>query len=320
MSEQQEMRIGLVGLGTGGASSYHARSFSMILNGQPEGGREPDWPAHEIRVPGGRVTAVWDEDVEVARAHAARFGIEHACERLEDLIGLVDGVMVLDDLSVVHQRRAFPFLEAGVPTFVDKPLTTDLEEAGRLLATARAHGTTFMSTSALRYAKELTDQQAEIAAAGDPVVTIAACQGSYLGELNVIHYGIHPLELAYAVLGPGIESAQNVGDGDSHVVKLRHRTKGTVLLVVEPGIQQAFRLSIMGSDGDVHVVGADWDAFYAGMLATFLDAVRTRTSPVPFEETYELIGALIAARESKLRGGAAVAVSATIPALDEVAR
>ena len=115
-------------------------------------------------------------------------------------------------------------------------------------------------------------------------------------------------------------SAQNIGDGDSHVVKFRHRAKGTLLLLVDPGIHQAFRLSIMGSKGDAQVVGEDWDAFYANMLATWLEAARTRTSPVPLEETYELIGSLIAARESKQRGGSVVPVSSVIPPLPEVKR
>lgn len=318
MTESTEVRIGLVGMGRGGASSYHARSFSMILNGQPKGGRGPDWPEHEVRVPGARVVAVWDDDPDVARQHAEPFGIEHVCERLEDMIGLVDGVMVLDDLSLEHQKRAFPFLEAGVPTFIDKPLTVDLEEAGRLLATAKAHDTVFMSGSALRYATEITDQRTEIEAAGDPVLSIAACQGQYLGDVSVVHYGVHPMELAYAVLGPGIESAQNIGDGEGHIVKLRHRTKGTLLLLVDPGITQAFRLTIMGSRGDATIVGADWDAFYGAMLATWVDAVRRQQSPIPLEETYELIGALIAARESKQRGGAVVPVSSVIPSLEDL--
>lgn len=316
MTTQADMRIGLVGLGTGGPSTYHARSFSMILNGPPRVTPGDDWPSHEVRVPGARVTAVLDDDAAWAQAHADAFDIEHVCASVEEMLGLVDGVMILDDLSLQHQTRAIPFIDAGMPTFIDKPLSMDIAEAGQLLARARARGTALMSASALRFATEIAEHRAAIDAAGQPVFAVAACQGQYLGDASVVHYGVHPLELAYAVLRPTISSAQNIGQGDSHVVRYEH-ADGTLMLIVDPGITQAFRLTVMGSDGDVSVVGADWDGFYAGMLSTWVDAVRTRTSPIPLEETHQLIGALIAARDSKRAGGAVVPVTSALPDFKE---
>jgi predicted dehydrogenase len=309
------VRIGLVGLGSGGASSYHARSFAMIFNGRPQA-VPADWPDHDVRVPGGLVTAVWDPDLEASRAFASTFDIPVVCEKLEDLIDAVDGVMITDDLSLAHQKRARVFVEAKVPTFVDKPLTTDLAEAQEMLSAARGAGGVFMSTSALRYSREVVESGDLIAAAGTPVVSIAACQGQYLGDDNIIHYGIHPLELAYSVFGPGIESAQNIGTGETHVVQLLHRSAGRIILIVDPRITQSFRLTVHGTEGDVRIGADDWDAFYANMLSTFVDGVRRGESPVDLAETLELIEVLIAARRSKEAGGTVVAVGA---GLDESA-
>lgn len=309
---ERELRIGLVGLGTGGPSTYHARSFSMIFNGPPDFELPGDWPTHLVRVPGAKVTAVWDADRQWAEQHAAAFGIEHVVDRMDDLIGLVDAVMVLDDITLTHQKRAPLFLEAGVPTFIDKPLTTDLEEARSLFRLASDRGTLLVSTSALRFSREVREARAEIERVGQPIVTVAACQGQYMGEDSVIHYGVHPLELVYSVLGPGVTSVQNIGEGQTHIVKMAHQTAGSLLLLVDPRIQQSFRLSVMGTNGDVRIAADDWDAFYANMLTAFVQSVRDGRPPVPPEETFELIAALIAARDSKRAGGVPMAVAASL--------
>ena len=70
------VRIGLVGVGTGGPSSYHARSFSSILNGFDPETTPTDWPVHSIPVDGARVVAVWDEDHAAAQELADVFSID----------------------------------------------------------------------------------------------------------------------------------------------------------------------------------------------------------------------------------------------------
>jgi predicted dehydrogenase len=85
---------------------------------------------------------------------------------MEEVIGKVDGVMISDDVTMAHQRRARPFLEAGIPTFIDKSLSPDPSEAAEIIALAQSRGTPLMSCSALRYAKELMEAQDRIAGLG----------------------------------------------------------------------------------------------------------------------------------------------------------
>ena len=42
----------------------------------------------------------------------------------QDLIGRVDAVLIESVDGSVHLERALPFIEAGLPVFVDKPFTT----------------------------------------------------------------------------------------------------------------------------------------------------------------------------------------------------
>ena len=50
-------------------------------------------------------------------------------DKPEEIIGLVDGVLIASVDGSVHYERTVPFLEAGLPVFVDKPFTCTLEEA-----------------------------------------------------------------------------------------------------------------------------------------------------------------------------------------------
>ena len=301
-------RIGLVGVGTGGPSSYHARSFSSILNGFDPARTPQEWPTHAIPVDGARVVTVWDEDRDAAQELAEVFAIERVASQLEDVAADVDGVIVVDDITMTHQRRARPFLERGLPTFIDKPLSGSLAEAAELVAVAERSGAPLMSTSALRYARELREQREQIDAAGELSLAIAVCQGQYLGEDALIHYGIHPLELAYSVLGPGVESVTSVAGAGGNVVNLEYADGRTLVLLVFPDIAQIFRLDVYGAAGSASVRVEDWDAFYAEMLATFVQMVHDGAPPVPLGETLEIVQVLTAAMRSRREDGATIAL------------
>ena len=303
-----ELRIGLVGVGRDGPSSYHARSFSSILNGFDQARTPADWPVHTIPVEGARIATVWDDDVDAAAELANVFSIPRVAKSMEDVATDVDGVIVVDDLTMTHQRRARFFVENGLATFVDKPLSSSPREAEELLGLAERVGTLIMSTSALRYARETTEAREQIEAAGRLRLATAVCQGQYMGDDAVIHYGIHPLELAYSVLGSGAESVQNVGDGADHVIKIRYRDGRILVLMVFADIAQTFRLALYGEHEAVTVVVEDWDFFYASMLKTFVKMIREQTLPIPLPETLEIIRVLAAAKRSRASGGAEISI------------
>ena len=48
--------------------------------------------------------------------------------RPEDVIGEVDAVIIATDKGYEHVERCRPFVEAGLPVFVDKPLADNEED------------------------------------------------------------------------------------------------------------------------------------------------------------------------------------------------
>jgi predicted dehydrogenase len=287
------IKLGLVG----GAASYHGRAFAMLINGLPERKALPEnWPHYDERVGDSRIVSVWDEKREDAAALAGTFDIPNVAVNMEDVAADVDGVIITDDGSLQHQRRARFFLEQGIPTYIDKPLSTDADEAASLLEVAAQNHTPVMSCSALRYAAETAALRAGTEDVGHIELATAVCSG------ELLYYGIHAFELAYGVLGPGIASVHNVGAEGRHIIKLTYRDGRVLLLLVSETTSYLFQLNLYGTAGHRSIEVRDAGGFYTNMLREVVRMVQTRQSPVPAEQTLEIIRVLVTARESLVEG------------------
>ncbi|MDR7417521.1 MAG: Gfo/Idh/MocA family oxidoreductase [Armatimonadota bacterium] len=102
------VRVGVVGLGQWGR--HHARVFATM--------------------PGVRLAGVVDLDSREIESTAARYGTRGYLDH-RDLIGRVDAVSIAVP-TVHHYVVARDFLDAGVHTLVEKPITATVEEAERL--------------------------------------------------------------------------------------------------------------------------------------------------------------------------------------------
>lgn len=293
------IKIGMVG----GAKAWHARSFSEMFNGyDEEKARKHGYPLYKTRIEGARVTHVWDEDEKEAHLLAEICGIDRVVPRMEDMIGEVDGVIIADDLTMRHQRRAIPFLKAGMPTFVDKPLSPDIEEAVSLVELAKRHNAPFMSCSALRYAKEIEEFQREKEALGEILTGNSICSG------DLIFYGIHALEQLYVAVGGGIESVQNVGEEGKDIVVITWQDGRRFVLTAFKEIAYLFQMNLYGTKGWREIRVEDSDYFYSNMLKAFLKMVKTKEEPFPPEETLEIIRTLVSARLSAQMGGTLIKI------------
>jgi len=97
------------------------------------------------QVDGYEITAIYDPDIERAKAFSETFlNKPVVCEKLEDAMEHIDAFFVsdCDGCGDDHLELARPFLEKGIPTFVDKPFAlklADAKEIVRLAEIGRAH-------------------------------------------------------------------------------------------------------------------------------------------------------------------------------------
>src|SRR5208282_2042166 len=101
-------------------------------------------------------------------------------------------VIIARDDHEVHFQMASPFLEAGLPVFVDKPLSLETSEL-RALKPYLEKGQ-LMSCSGMRYSRELDEPRADLAAYRRLKLIRCAI------VLSWEKYGGHLLEAALSVI------------------------------------------------------------------------------------------------------------------------
>lgn len=83
-----------------------------------------------------RVVALVAGEDERTRELAALGGIDRIVAESSDLLGMVDALIVTSRDGALHRAHAVPFLEAGTPVWVDKPLAASVADAEEIIAAA----------------------------------------------------------------------------------------------------------------------------------------------------------------------------------------
>ena len=249
-----------------GIENSHAEEIIRYLNVE----RPADVPV--------RVIALVAGEGDRTRELAELGGIELIVAESADLRGKIDALIVTSRDGALHRAHAVPFLEAGTPVWVDKPLAASVADAEAIVAAAERGGTQLTSSSALRW---VADTDAVVDALGSigelQAVTVTGPADAGSPYSGIFFYGIHIADVAQRLV-PGAPEDIDVQPLPGGVVA-RYRVGGVLVTLefVRPdGIGQVpFRATAVGSHGVVSrdiVLGADYvqpgvDAF-AGMLAT----------------------------------------------------
>lgn len=310
--QKDEIRLAMLGMTEGNGHPY---SWSIIINGRydPKALAACPYPVikdyiakqppETLGIPGAKVTHVWCNDPSDAAQVAAVAYIPNIANRVEDLIGEVDAVLIATDKGFEHVERARPFIEAGIPVFIDKPLCDNRADLATFTKWV-AEGKPLMSSSSMRYAKEFVPYHRATHALGQLRhigITMAKSWETY---------GIHALESVYPITGPGYVSVQNIGDATSNIVHLRHRDGVDVLIQVTKDMGGGFgMMTLAGTAAGLQLRSGDTYHAFRTQLVGFIDYLRTGTPPVPFEETRELMQLVIAGIESREQGGRRVFLS-----------
>jgi len=308
----KELRIGILGMTEGNGHPY---SWSAMFNGYTKEYMDlcefpviPGYlykqPAHTFGIPGAKITHICCTgfaDIEEARKMALASNIPNVVEKPEDMIGHVDAVICATDQGQEHVERCRPFLEAGLPMFIDKPMVIGEEDLKTFLKW-RAEGKHFISGSSMRYCKSLEPYYKNHYELGK-LKYIIRPMAKYLET-----YGIHALENVYPLLGKGFKSVQHIGEGYKSTLHIEHEDGCTVIITQDKDLVGTGTI-VMGNAG-AQVI-SDGDSYYSfkKQLDLFVHWLRTGEEPFPFEETVELMKILICGIRSREEGGRKVMLS-----------
>ena len=308
----KDLKIAMLGMTEGNGHPY---SWSIMINGSFDaealaacpfpaiGDYIFKQPPETLGIPGVKVTHVCCENPADAEQVARTAHIEKVIARPEDAIGEVDAVIVGTDIGSEHVERARPFIEAGLPVFIDKPLCDNRADLETFSAWV-AEGKPIMSSSSARYTKEFMPYHGmtyEFGALRSVFMTMAKKWETY---------GIHAIESIYPILGPGFVSVRNTGSYERNVLHIKH-DKGIDVVITVTGdlLGGSGFLTLAGTKGGVTLRPMDSYFSFKTQLDSVVDWFRTGIRPYPFSQTEELARIIIAGIESREQGGREILLS-----------
>lgn len=307
----QQIRLAMIGMVEGNGHPY---SWSAIFNGyNKEAMAEcpfpviPEYlalqPPEAFGIDGARVTHIWCENRAEAEHVAKCSNIPHIAGSPEEVIGEVDAVIIPTDKGWEHVDRARPFVEAGLPLLIDKPLTDNIEDL-RTFVRWNRQGVPFVSSSPIRYSPECVALRSRMESIGEPRLFTMTTVNSWE------RYGIHALETVYPFLPRGgWQSVVHSGDEKAAIVHIRHECRAEVVLAaIRDLVGGSLALNVYGTKGLLSAQHKDTFLAFKTHLTGFIHYLQTGIRPVPFEETAELMKIIIAGVWSHEDGGERVYV------------
>lgn len=308
----ETLRIAMLGKVEGNGHPY---SWSAIVNGRYD---EPtmsryahpaisEYLGHsrdQLGIDGAAVTHVWCDDPAEAQHIAKAAHVPNIVGDPTDVIGHVDAVIIPTDKGDEHVDRARPFIEAGLPVFIDKPMADNVADLRQFIAW-QAAGHKILSTSGLRYAREYADLRDRIGEVGELRLIVHTMMKDWE------RYGIHALEGVYPFLEPGgFLSVANTGTYEHAIVHVRHASGVEIVLpVIKDMVGGYAQMSVYGTTGLMQAHFGDTFYGFKAQLVAFIDYLRTGELPFEFAQTVELMKIIIAGIRSRNEGGRHVALT-----------
>lgn len=225
-----------------------------------------------------------------------------------ELFGKVDAVLVESVDGSVHLDRALPFLSKGMPTYVDKPFACSLADAQAMAKVAMERHVPLMSSSSLRYAPEVVAAMGGAGPAGAIVgVSTYGPAPTHPRNPGLFHYGIHPVEILFTLMGPGCRRVACQSEPGAEVV-VGTWADGRVASVrgIRDG-QADYGFTLFGKKA-VQTQGVSTKYIYRELLRRIVAMFETRQAPIDLRETLEIVTFIEAAGRSAGAGGAPVEI------------
>jgi len=291
-------RIGIIGLDTS-----HSVAFTKALNANV-----PD-----SALKGYRVVAAYPYGSKTIESSAKRipgyiedvkaFGVE-IVDSIATLLDRVDVVMLETNDGRLHLEQAIPVLKSGKRMFIDKPIAASLADTKMIFKASEESGTPVFSSSSLRYIEHIDAvRRGDIGKiTGADAFSPATIEPSHP---DLFWYGIHGVEILYAILGVGCQQ----------VTRVHYEHTDVVVGLWDDGRVGTFRGTRTGNHGYGGMVYGEKGHLalgkyggYLPLLYQIVNFFETGIPPIDQKETLELVAFMEAADESKKLDGKPVSV------------
>lgn len=284
-------RIGIIG-----SDNSHASAFSRLANLPDEN--------ENFLFPDVRVTHIFGDTPLSAASVAEACRIPRVAESPDEMYGQVDAVMIVYRHGGLHYQSALPFLERGIPVWIDKPVTIDPEECRKLIRLAEDTKTILAGGSTCKYCPDVLRLKSEFLRLRKDNAFISGAF-NFPGEIHspyggIYFYGGHAAEILTTIFGTDIRSIKADVHCDNLVALVKYDTFTVTINFSEVS---SFYAALYASS-EVVWSGMDISGIYRQGFSKFVEALR-RNSPVEPPESLLLPVRILNALERAIRDGEA---------------
>jgi len=274
------LRLGVIGLSEGNGHPY---SWSAICNGyDPNLMEECGFPVipryleehkfPEEKIPNVKVNCIWTQDESLSKKIAKTCYIDRVFTKITSIIDHVDAVLLARDDAENHYYFAKPFLEAGLPVYIDKPLSLSVTEAQRIFDIEQYPGQIF-TCSAFRYAKELSLSKDQLFSLGE----ICSIKGTIAKDWN--RYAIHIIEPILNFLSSDLEIANHkiIKQGQGITLYIVYDNSMELTITSSGKKETPATIEVFGNRGKYKLSFCDTFNAFKNALNDFILGVRNKS-------------------------------------------
>jgi hypothetical protein len=276
---ENTLRLGVIGSSPGNGHPY---SWSAICNGYDDAAMAqcpyPAIPAYlrerrfpEDQLADTRVTHVWTQDRGQSAHIAAASLIPNIVSSPGEMIGKIDALLLARDDAENHAGFAVPFLQAGIPVLIDKPLALTMETAGALLALEGFPGQILAGTPLTGSAEfQLTEQMRSRLG---PIRYVSATTPKYWKT-----YAVHVIEPVLSMLNRFEPPADMRAwrDRDRTALSVRWTDGVAAQFHCLGNLSAPIAIDVHGESDNVRLVFKDSFSAFRAALQRFCDGIRQR--------------------------------------------
>lgn len=267
------LRIGIIG-----TENSHAKAFAKYIN-------LPDEKTGKKPYPNAEVVMVYGPDKDTEKDVMKDGNVAASAQKIEDFFGNVDAMMVTSRWGSVHYKYAKPFIEAGIPIFIDKPLTSDVKEAKELMKIAKENNTLVCGGSGCKYAQDVLDL-AEVVCDMKKDGNLMSASLNFTADAKseydgLYFYASHLVEVTLKVFGSDIKSVFADAKEDSILVTASYPTFNVAMHFVNHNYKSC--CTLYGKSENIYKE-LEYTQIYEREVDHYMEMISTNKSPQTAEE------------------------------------
>lgn len=276
-------------IGILGSDNSHAQHFARLCNVEKVYGDDV------------RIVAIYgnDDDPNHTKEVAEKGEIPFIANNPEEFMGKVDAVMVVYRRGSLHVPHILPFIEAGYPVWIDKPVCESIEDIELLRKAVEKNNTLITGGSTLKYNYEILTLKDKVETGR--IGNVSGGCINFPGDLEseyggIFFYGSHLIEMMLSVFGYDVKSvtAKTIAPKNSMVIA---SYEDKMVTLAFNNLCSSYYVTVYG-DKKVCSQEVDISFIYKLGFAKFVEMLKTNKMPLSFDDLVKPVYILNAIQKS----------------------